>query len=151
MRSSSPSKDHCTQVPIKVKHREAKRRNRRRRVDLECGCSYFLSLQLLPTMGFTHRGTHHCSSSKEWRLYLEGSKYPLFQDPQPRQPSIHDEHGHNNNQDPVQLQPSESSGSAQVFSNLPNLDDLTPSDWSFLKGIQNPSPQISQQSRCNFN
>nr|CDG50411.1 AC2 [Cotton leaf curl Burewala virus]CDG50417.1 Transcriptional Activator protein [Cotton leaf curl Burewala virus]CDG50423.1 Transcriptional Activator protein [Cotton leaf curl Burewala virus]CDG50443.1 Transcriptional Activator protein [Cotton leaf curl Burewala virus]CDG50448.1 Transcriptional Activator protein [Cotton leaf curl Burewala virus] len=36
MQSSSLSKDHCTQLPIKVQHREAKRRSRRRRVDLEC-------------------------------------------------------------------------------------------------------------------
>nr|ALO78601.1 transcription activator protein [Cotton leaf curl Kokhran virus - Burewala] len=35
MRSSSHSKDPCTQLPIKVQHREAKRRNRRRRVDLK--------------------------------------------------------------------------------------------------------------------
>nr|ACN94458.1 AC2 [Cotton leaf curl Multan virus] len=150
MRSSSLSKDHCTQLPIKVQHREAKRRNRRRRVDLECGCSYYLSINR-HNHGFTHRGTHHCSSSREWRIYLGGSKSPLFQDNQPLQPSIHDEYGHTHDPNPVQLQHSESSGTAQVFSNLPNLDDLTPSDWSFLKGIQNPSPQISEQSRCNFN
>nr|ALB25977.1 transcription activator [Okra enation leaf curl virus] len=150
MRSSSPLKDHCTQVPIKVQHREARELHRRKRVDLDGGCSYYLSINCF-NHGFSHRGTHHCSSSKEWRLYLGGSKSPLFQDPQPRRPSIHDEHGHNKNQDPIQLQPSESSGSAQVFSDLPGLDDLTPSDWSFLKGIQNPSPQVSQQSRCNLN
>nr|WML23786.1 transcription activator [Okra enation leaf curl virus] len=150
MQHSSFSPNRCTRVPIKVQHKEAKRRIRRRRVDLECGCSYYLSINC-HNHGFSHRGTHHCSSFNEWRLYLGGSKSPLFQDPQPRQPSIHDEHGHNNNKDPIQLQPSESSGSAQVFSDLPGLDDLTPSDLSFLKGIQNPSPQVSQQSRCNLN
>nr|AFS63523.1 transcription activator protein [Bhendi yellow vein India virus] len=149
MQHSSFSPNRSTPVPIKVQHREAKRAHRRKRVDLECGCSYYFSINC-HNHGFWHRGTHHCSSIKEWRLYLEGSKSPLFQDPQPRQPSIHDEHGHHNTQDPFQLQPSESSGTTQVFSNLPNLDDLTPSDWSFLKGIQNPSPQISQQSRCNL-
>ncbi|ACA96941.1 AC2 [Gossypium darwinii symptomless virus] len=149
MRSSSHLKDPCTQVPIKVQHREAKRRIRRRRVDLECGCSYYLSINC-HNHGFSHRGTHPCSSSKEWRLYVEGSKSPLFQNPQPRQPSIQDEHGHKNTQDPFRLQPTESSGNTQVFSNLPNLDGLTPSEWSFLKGIQNPSPQVSQQSRCNL-
>nr|AWV91708.1 C2 [Hollyhock leaf curl virus] len=150
MRFSSPSKDHCTPVPIKVQHREAKRVHRRRRVDLECGCSYFLSINCF-NHGFTHRGTHHCSSSMEWRLYLGGSKSPIFQDPQPRQTAIHNDNGHNKDQNPIQLQPSESSGSAQVFSDLPNLDDLTPSDWSFLKGIQDPSPRVSQQSGCNLN
>nr|QBM00966.1 transcription associated protein [Mesta yellow vein mosaic virus] len=150
MRSSSPLKDHCTQVPIKVQHREAKKRNRRRRVDLECGCSYYLSINCF-NHGFTHRGTHHCSSSMEWRLYLGSTKSPLFQDPKPRGLSLLEQDGHNNNQDPIQLQPSESSGSAQVFYDLPGLDDLTPSDWSFLKGIQDPSFQISQQSRSNLN
>nr|AFB81508.1 transcription activator protein [Cotton leaf curl Rajasthan virus] len=150
MRSSSHLIDPCTQVPIKVQHREAKRRNRRRRVDLECGFSYYLSINC-HNHGFTHRGTHHSSSSTEWRIYLGGAKSPLFQGYQPRQPSIHDGYGHTHDQDPVQLQHSESFGTAQVFSNLPNLDDLTASDWSFLKGIQNPSPQISEQSRCNFN
>nr|QHZ09989.1 transcription activator protein [Cotton leaf curl Multan virus] len=150
MRSSSHLIDPCTQVPIKVQHREAKRRNRRRRVDLECGCSYYLSINC-HNHGFTHRGTHHCSSSREWRIYLGGSKSPLFQDHQPRQPSIHDEIGHTHHQDPVRLPPSENSGTAQVFSDLPNLDDLTPSDWSFLKSIQNPSPQVSHKSGCNLN
>nr|ALB26034.1 transcription activator [Okra enation leaf curl virus]ALB26043.1 transcription activator [Bhendi yellow vein mosaic virus] len=150
MQSSSFSQSSCTRVTIKVQHREAKRANRRRRIDLESGGSYYLLINC-HNHGFSPTGTHHCSSSEEWRLYLGGSKSPLFQDPQPRRPSIHDEHGHNKNEDPIQLQPSESSGSAQVFSDLPGLDDLTPSDWSFLKGIQNPSPQVSQQSRCNLN
>nr|AIL25842.1 transcription activator protein [Cotton leaf curl Multan virus] len=150
MRSSSHLIDPCTQVPIKVQHREAKRRNRRRRVDLECGCSYYLSINC-HNHGFTHRGTHHCSSSREWRIYLEVPNPLYFQDHQPRQPSIHDEYGHTQDQDPVQFNTRKALGLPQVFSNLPNLDDLTASDWSFLKGIQNPSPQISEQSRCNFN
>ncbi|ADO40541.1 transcription activator protein [Bhendi yellow vein India virus [India:Karnal OY80A:2005]] len=149
MQNSSFSPNRCTRVPIKVQHMEAKRHIRRRRVDLECGCSYYLFINW-HNNGFSPRGTHHCSLCKEWRLYLEGSQSPLFQNPQPRQQSIPHEHGHNNTQDPFYLTPTESSGSAQVFSNLPNLDDLTPSDWSFLKGIQNPSTQVSQQSRCNL-
>nr|AFB83487.1 transcription activator protein [Cotton leaf curl Burewala virus] len=134
MQSSPLSKDHCTQLPIKVQHREAKRRNRRRRVDLECGCSYYLSINC-HNHGFTHRGTHHCSSSREWRIYLGSSKSPLFQDHQPRQPSIHDEYGYTHDQDPVQSQPEESVGDTQMFHSFPNLDDLTASDWSFLKGL----------------
>nr|ADO41099.1 transcription activator protein [Cotton leaf curl Burewala virus] len=134
MQSSSLSKDHCTQLPIKVQHREAKRRNRRRIVDLECGCSLYLSINC-HNHGFTHRGTHHCSSSREWRIYLGSSKSPLFQDHQPRQPSIHDEYGYTHDQDPVQSQPEESVGDTQMFHSFPNLDDLTASDWSFLKGL----------------
>nr|WBR81472.1 transcription activator protein [Pedilanthus leaf curl virus]WGG23462.1 transcription activator protein [Pedilanthus leaf curl virus]WGG23469.1 transcription activator protein [Pedilanthus leaf curl virus] len=127
MRSSSPSKAHSTQVPIKVQHRLAKKGTRRRRVDLPCGCSYFIALAC-HDHGFTHRGTHHCSSSKEWRVYLGDSKSPLFQDNRAPQPAIH-------RPDTVQSQPEESVGDTQMFPSLQNLDDLTASDWSFLKGL----------------
>nr|AEQ29672.1 transcription activator protein [Tobacco curly shoot virus] len=134
MRSSSPSKAHSTQVPIKVKHRLAKKGNRRRRVDLPCGCSYFIALAC-HDHGFTHRGTHHCSSSREWRVYMGDSKSLLFQDNRAPEPSICHERRHNHHPNTVQIQHEESSGSAQVFSSLPNLDDFTASDWSFLKGL----------------
>nr|WCJ14474.1 TrAP [Fenugreek yellow vein virus] len=132
MQSSSPSGTHCTQVPIKVQHRRAKKKFRRRRVDLECGCSYAISCH---NHGFTHRGVHHCSSSREWRLYLDGSKSPLFQDDRSPQQAFPVEPRHNNGKNTVQLQPAESTGDSPMFPNLPNLDELTPSDWSFLKSI----------------
>nr|QGV12718.1 transcriptional activator protein [Tobacco curly shoot virus-Myanmar] len=134
MQPSSPSKAHSTQVPIKVKHRIAKRGIRRRRVDLDCGCSYFIALRC-HGYGFTHRGTHHCSSSREWRVYLGDSKSPLFQDIRAPQPAISEEPRHHHRPNTVQSQPEESSGSAQVFSNLPNLDDFTASDWEFIEGL----------------
>ncbi|AEA76859.1 TrAP [Chilli leaf curl Vellanad virus [India/Vellanad/2008]] len=134
MQSSSPSKAHSTQVPIKVLHRQYKKTNRRKRVDLECGCSYYLGIDCR-NHGFTHRGTHHCSSGNEWRLYLAGPKSPIFHDPQPRQPAIQLDHRPHIITGAVQPQPSESVGDTQMFSNLPNLDDLTASDWSFLKGL----------------
>ncbi|ANX99787.1 transcription activator protein [Senna leaf curl virus] len=134
MRSSSPSGAHSTQVPIKVQHNRAKKRFRRRRVDLDCGCSYFLAIGC-HNHGFTHRGVHHCSSSREWRIYLDGSKSPIFQDDRPPQQAFSVEPRHNNGKNTVQLQPEESTGDSPMFPNLPHLDDLTPSDWSFLKGI----------------
>nr|ABB52020.1 C2 [Chili leaf curl Pakistan virus] len=134
MRPSSPSKAHSTQVPIKVQHRQAKRGIRRRRVDLDCGCSYFIALRC-HGYGFTHRGTHHCSSSREWRVYLGDSKSPVFQDNRAPEPSIPHKPRHNHRPNTVQSQPEESSGSAQVFSSLPNLDDFTASDWAFLEGL----------------
>ncbi|AEA76745.1 TrAP [Tomato leaf curl Karnataka virus-India [India/Banglore/Chilli/2008]] len=134
MRSSSPSKAHSTHVPIKVKHRLAKKGNRRRRVDLPCGCSYFIALAC-HDHGFTHRGTHHCSSSRDWRVYLGDSKSPIFQDNRASQPAIPDEPRHHHRPSTVQSQPEESVGDTQMFPSLPNLDDLTASDWSFLKGI----------------
>ncbi|AEV76910.1 transcriptional transactivator protein [Pepper leaf curl Lahore virus] len=134
MRPSSPSTGHSTPVPIKVQHRAAKKRNRRRRVDLNCGCSYYVALNC-HNHGFTHRGTHHCSSGDEWRLYLGGSKSPLFQDHRPQQPAVPDGTRHNNRPDTVQPQPEESVGDAQMFSSLPNLDDFTASDLAFLEGF----------------
>nr|AJW80805.1 AC2 [Tomato leaf curl Karnataka virus] len=134
MQSSSPSKAHSTQVPIKVQHRLAKKRTRRRRVDLPCGCSYFIALAC-HNHGFTHRGTHHCNSSREWRVYLGDSKPPIFQDNRAPQPAIPDESRHHHRPNTVQSQPEESVGDTQMFPSLPNLDDLTASDWSFLKGI----------------
>nr|QQL11677.1 transcription activator protein [Cherry tomato leaf curl virus] len=134
MRPSSPSKAHYTQVPIKVQHRLAKKKTRRRQVDLPCGCSYFIALAC-HDHGFTHRGTHHCSSSREWRVYLGDSKSPLFQDNKASQPAIPDEPRHHHRPSTVQSQPEESVGDTQMFPSLPNLDDLTAPDWSFLKGI----------------
>nr|AJE24830.1 transcriptional activator protein [Tomato leaf curl Joydebpur virus] len=134
MRPSSPSKAHSTQVPIKVQHRLAKKGTRRRRVDLDCGCSYFIALRC-HDHGFTHRGTHHCSSGREWRVYLGDNKSPVFQDNRAPPPAIPNEPRHHNSPSTVQSQPEESVGDTQMFSNIPNLDDLTASDWSFLKGL----------------
>ncbi|AEA76829.1 TrAP [Chilli leaf curl virus-India [India/Noida/2007]] len=134
MRPSSPSKAHSTQVPIKVQHRLAKKGTRRRRVDLHC-VVIFHRITLTPANGFTHRGTHHCSSSREFRVYLGDNKSPVFQDNRAPQPAILEEPRHHHHPDTVQSQPEESVGDTQMFSNLPNLDDLTASDWSFLKGI----------------
>nr|AFX95951.1 Transcriptional activator protein [Tomato leaf curl Karnataka virus] len=134
MRSSSPSKDHSTPVPIKMEHRLAKKGNRRRRVDLPCGCSYFIALAC-HDHGFTHRGTHHCSSSRDWRVYLGDSKSPIFQDNRASQPAIPDEPRHHHRPSTVQSQPEESVGDTQMFPSNPNMDDLTASDWLFIKGM----------------
>nr|CAM91944.1 C2 protein [Tomato leaf curl Antsiranana virus] len=135
MQPSSPSTSHCSQIPIKVKHRIAKKRPiRRKRIDLNCGCSYYLHINCI-NHGFTHRGTHHCSSSTEWRFYLGDSKSPVFQNPLPREPPIQHEPRHHINPDTVQPQLEEGIGDSQMFSQLQGLDELTPSDWSFLKSV----------------
>nr|ALN12529.1 trap [Tomato leaf curl Sudan virus]UCC70396.1 AC2 [Chilli leaf curl virus]ALN12535.1 trap [Tomato leaf curl Sudan virus]ALN12541.1 trap [Tomato leaf curl Sudan virus]ALN12547.1 trap [Tomato leaf curl Sudan virus] len=135
MQPSSPSTSHCSQVPIKVQHKLAKKKIiRRRRVDLDCGCSYYLHINC-SNHGFTHRGTHHCSSSREWRIYLGDKQSPLFQDHQPRREAIQQEPRYHFNTNPIQSQHKEGTGDSQMFSQLPNLDNLTASDWSFLKSI----------------
>ncbi|AHA82275.1 AC2 [Tomato leaf curl New Delhi virus 4] len=139
MRPSSPSKAHSTQVPIKVQHKLAKKGTRRRRVDLPCGCSYFIALTC-HDHGFTHRGVHHCGSYREWRIYLGNQKSPVFQNFETRQQALPNTARHNQDSNTIQPQPAESPGTSQVFSNFQNLDGLTPSDWDFLESLQNPGP-----------
>nr|QBY34631.1 transcriptional activator protein [Croton yellow vein mosaic virus] len=134
MQTSSPSQAHCTQVPIKVQHKLVKKAIRRRRVDLPCGCSYFIYIAC-HNHGFTHRGTHHCSSSTEWGVYLEDSKSPIFQDNRPPPQAIFNEPRHHHRSDPVQSQPQESVEDTQMFPSLQDLDRLTASDRSFLKSL----------------
>nr|CEG02239.1 TrAP [Abutilon mosaic virus]CEG02244.1 TrAP [Abutilon mosaic virus] len=124
MRSSSPSHPPS----IKKAHRQAKRRAiRRRRIDLQCGCSIYFHIDCTGH-GFTHRGTHHCTSGGEWRVYLGDRKSPVFQDTQSRIPAIHQ------NEDipctnKVQPQPEESVASPQSLPELPSLDDINESFW----------------------
>nr|QAY29069.1 transcriptional activator protein [Rose leaf curl virus] len=135
MQHSSPSQSHCTQVPIKVQHRLAKRRAiRRKRVDLECGCSYYVHINC-HNHGFTHRGIHHCSSGNEWRVYLGSPKSPVFQDPQPRPKATPHEPRHHPHQGPVQSQPQEGAGDNEVFLGLEDPHSFTSSDWAFLKSL----------------
>nr|WNP90997.1 transcriptional activator protein [Citharexylum leaf curl virus] len=135
MQPSSPSRAHSTQVPIKVQHRAAKRRAiRRKRVDLNCGCSYYVHINC-HNHGFTHRGTHHCSSGDEWRVYLGGSKSPLFQDHRAPQQAILHEPRHHPPQSPVQPQPQEGTGDNEVLLGLDDLHSFTTSDWAFLKSL----------------
>nr|ASF23359.1 transcriptional activator protein [Tomato mild yellow leaf curl Aragua virus] len=120
-----------TPPSIKPQHRLAKKRAvRRRRIDLNCGCSIFLHINCADH-GFTHRGEHHCVSGREFRFYLGGSKSPLFQDVPSRRPHVHNEQGlpHTN---PVQLQPQEGTESTQSIPELPSLDDISSSFWDDL-------------------
>ncbi|AEG89900.1 transcription activator protein [East African cassava mosaic Cameroon virus-Cameroon] len=135
MRSSSPSQSHSSPPPIKARHRQAKiRAPRRRRIDLPCGCSIYRSINC-HNHGFTHRGRHWCSSMEEWRIYMGDTKSPIFQNPQPRQHAVQHEPRHHRCPDSVQLQPEESTGDAQVFSQLPDLDSFTSSDLAFLQNL----------------
>nr|QZX45765.1 transcription activator protein [Chilli leaf curl virus] len=134
MRPSSPWRAPSTQVPIKVKHRLAKTGTMRRGFDLDRGWSYFIALRC-HRHGFTDRRTHQCSSSRECRVYLGDNKSTVFQDNRAPQPASPEDPRHHNSPSTVQSHPEESVADTPMFSNLPNLDDLTASDWSFLKGI----------------
>nr|UFP63037.1 AC2 [East African cassava mosaic Malawi virus] len=136
MPPSSPSTSHCSQVPIKVQHRTVKNRAvRRRRVDLVCGCSFYLHIDC-SNHGFTHRGTHHCASSNEWRVYLGNKQFPVcVHNHQAPTATMEHDPGHHHTPDTVQSQHQEGTGDSQGFLQLQGLDDLTASDWSFLKSI----------------
>nr|QHB15524.1 AC2 [Begomovirus sp.] len=117
-----------TPPSIKPKHRIAKKRAvRRRRIDLHCGCSIYVHINCA-NHGFTHRGTHHCSSSQEWRFYLGGSKSPIFQDIPCRGPPVHSDQNLPRPH-PVQPQPQEGAGSTQGLPELPDLDEIDSSFW----------------------
>ncbi|ALO02632.1 AC2 [Cotton yellow mosaic virus] len=135
MQNSSPSGSHCTTVPIKVRHRLAKKKVvRRRRVDLSCGCSFYRHIDC-NNHGFTHRGIHHCASSLEWRVYMGGAKSPLFHDNKSPGKPVQQSVSHNIDPNPVQPPVAEGFGDSQVFSELQGLDEFTTSDWAFLEGI----------------
>nr|UDD75317.1 transcription activator protein [Mungbean yellow mosaic India virus] len=121
MRSSTPSRNHCSPPSIKVQHRVAKKKAiRRSRIDLTCGCSYYIHINCR-NYGFSHRGEHHCSSTQEWRLYLGGAKSPLFQDHAPQSNSSRVQNGCHQTAHNVQPRVEESTGDAQV---LPGLEAL---------------------------
>ncbi|QMV80665.1 trans-acting protein [Tomato golden net virus] len=126
MQNSSSS----TPPSIKPQHRIAKKNSRairRRRIDLQCGCSIYMHIDCRGH-GFTHRGTHHATSSGEWRLYLGGAQSPLFQDNKRGgfTPRKHKSVPHPNT---VQPQPEESIASPQELPQLPDMDDFTDSFW----------------------
>nr|AAW50871.1 transactivator protein [Mungbean yellow mosaic India virus] len=121
MRSSTPSRNHCSPPSIKVQHRVAKKKAiRRSRIDLKCGCSYYIHIHCR-NYGFSHRGEHHCSSTQEWRLYLGGAKSPLFQDHAPQSNSSRIQNELSPNYAYVQSQVERNTGDAQV---LPGLEAL---------------------------
>ncbi|ABC33732.1 TrAP transactivator protein [Euphorbia mosaic virus - A [Mexico:Yucatan:2004]] len=120
-----------TPPSIKPQHRIAKKRAiRRRRIDLNCGCSIFLHINCADN-GFTHRGEHHCVSGREFRFYLGGSKSPLFQDNQSRGSSSYVGQSIPR-PNPVQLQPQEGVESTPSLPELPSLDDISSSFWDEL-------------------
>nr|QSX72081.1 AC2 protein [Squash leaf curl China virus]QSX72097.1 AC2 protein [Squash leaf curl China virus] len=134
MQSSSQSKNHS--IPVaKASQPQTKKKNiRRRRIDLPCGCSYYMSINC-HDHGFTHRGVHHCGSSREWRVYLGDSKSPIFQNIKTRHQTLFKGTRHNKGAGNVQPQPEESTGASQMCDNFPDLDGLTTADWDFLESL----------------
>ncbi|CBA34960.1 AC2 protein [Velvet bean severe mosaic virus] len=134
MRNSTPSKNHSSPPSIKAQHRCAKRKAiRRRRIDLSCGCTYYMHIRCA-NYGFTHRGEHHCNSTKEWRIYLGDKQSPLFRDFGTLPNPTRIENDSNQNENQVQPQSEESTANAQV---LPELDNLPLFQGDFWDDIIN--------------
>nr|QEY87973.1 transcriptional activator [Tomato leaf curl Palampur virus] len=139
MHSSLHSRDHSTPVAKTSRPKKKKKNIRRRRVDLQCGCSYYISITC-HDHGFGPREIHPCGPSKGWREFLDRSNSPVFHHFETPQETLPHQPRHYNSPNTVQPQPEESTGASQVFSNIPDLDGLTPSDWAFLESFQNPGP-----------
>nr|AEF38358.1 AC2 [Tomato leaf curl New Delhi virus] len=139
MQTSTHSGKHSIPVAKTSLPQKKKKSIPKRRVDLPCGCTYYISINC-HDHGFTHRGVHHCGTSREWRIYLGNSKSPVSQTFEARQQALPNTARHHQDSNTIQPQPAESPGTSQVFSNFQNLDGLTPSDWDFLESLQNPGP-----------
>ncbi|ADG36412.1 transcriptional activator protein [Soybean mild mottle virus] len=137
MRSSTPSKSHCSPPNIKAQHRDAKRHRatRRRRIDCPCGCSIYVHLDCTDH-GFSHRGVTHTIGTRAWRVYLGGEQSPLFQTPPGRlwgdgSPIRRDEHSNN-----VQQLCQEEVGDSQMLPGFKDLSPLTESELEIFSSFQ---------------
>lgn len=110
-----------TPPSIKSAHRIAKSRGRRKRLDLQCGCSYYFHTNCY-NYGFTHRGLHYCNSSTEWRSYLGIKKSIVFED-DTRWINDGVDRRDLQHPDPIQPQSEKITGNTQMLPQLQDLDD----------------------------
>ncbi|AGK29967.1 transcriptional activator protein [Jatropha mosaic Lucknow virus] len=85
--------------------------------------------------GFTHRGTHHCSSFEQWRLYLDGPKSSVLPAHQSHEPALLSGPGHHTPPNTIQPQSQASTTDTQVLPELQSLDSFTDSDWDILTSL----------------
>ncbi|QGV11346.1 transcriptional activator protein [Parsley yellow leaf curl virus] len=107
---------------------------RRRRLDFQCGCSAYVTLNCA-NMGFTHGRETQCTSIQQWRTYLGRTKSPIFQSPRSSQQSIQSRSRCDTPSDAIQPSPQESAGTTQMLHQYQSLDDLTASDLAFLTSL----------------
>nr|AJM13605.1 transcriptional activator protein [Asystasia mosaic Madagascar virus] len=133
MRPSSQSPSLSTLVPIKVVHRQAKKkRQRRKRIDLGCGCSVLVH-PLCNNYGFSHRGIHHCSSSAEWNILLGTEESNIHNDNRTHRQTIQHEPRHTEHPNQVQPQSEEGFRDSQMLLELQGLDEIEEFDISVLE------------------
>nr|ALQ10810.1 AC2 [West African Asystasia virus 1] len=135
MPPSYTSKHLSTPVPIKVSHRLAKkRRQRRKTINLRCGCAFLIS-ESCTDYGFSHRGIHHCSSSAEWNILLGTEESNIHNDNRTHRQTIQHEPRHTEHPNQVQPQPEEGFRDSQMLFELQGLDEIEEFDISVLEGF----------------
>ncbi|ALQ10819.1 AC2 [West African Asystasia virus 1] len=139
MPPSFVSKHLSTPVPIKVSHRLAKkRRQRRQAINLKCGCSFLISRNC-SNYGFTHRGVHHCASSKEWHIHLGDQESTTHESNTIRPSPLQHVTQHHTPADTVQPQPQEDPGNSQMLHELPGLDDFLEFEYELAEILHGTS------------
>nr|AHB82046.1 transcriptional activator protein [Jatropha mosaic Lucknow virus]AIR77181.1 transcriptional activator protein [Jatropha leaf curl virus] len=96
---------------------------------------FLFSVNNCANHGFTHRGTHHCSSFEQWRLYLDGPKSSVLPTPQSHEQALQSGSGHHTPPNTIQSQSQTSTTDTQVLPELQSLDSFTDSDWDFLTSL----------------
>nr|QHU79220.1 transactivator protein [Opuntia virus 1] len=117
----------CPVHEIKKIHQKRKRRQRRIAFHLECGCTFLYSKTC--GNGFTHRGTHHCISGRDWDLHREGSQSPIHQTIVHRGQYSRTVVPH---PDPGKPQPPKTTRITQVLDPDGDTDQFEDSDWEFF-------------------
>nr|QHU79490.1 transactivator protein [Opuntia virus 1] len=111
-------------------HRNAKKRRRRERriaFHLECKCTFLHSKTC--GHGFTHRGTHHCISGRDWDLHLEGPQSPIHETIIHRGQYSRTVVPH---PDPGKPQPPKRARLTQILDPDGDTDQFEDSDWEFI-------------------
>ncbi|ACG69443.1 AC2 [Jatropha leaf curl virus] len=96
---------------------------------------FIFSLANCANHGFTHRGTHHCSSFQQWRLYLDGPKSSVLPRHQSHEQTLQPGPGHHTPPNTIQSQSQASTTDTQVLPELQSLDSFTDSDWDVLTSL----------------
>nr|BAS69603.1 transcriptional enhancer protein [Jatropha leaf curl virus] len=96
---------------------------------------FIFSVDNCANHGFTHRGTHHCSSFEQWRLYLDRPKSSVLPTPQSHEQALPPRTGHHTPPNTIQLQSQASTTDTQVLPELQSWDSFRDSDWDVLRSL----------------
>ncbi|CAP78911.1 AC3 protein [Ageratum yellow vein virus - [G129]] len=84
-------------------------------------------------MDFRTGGITHCNSMREWRVYLDDQKSPIFQDTQAPRETIQQQQRHHTDPNTIQAQLRKALGIHQCFLSFQIWTRLQPQTWRFLR------------------